>query len=170
MAEEIVNRVAKSGIISLDLEKFFPEGERVVLDLKEILYQGMILREKDLRDFIKEKDWSKYKDKHVALTCTADAIVPVWAYMLLATNLNPYARTVFYGGKEEMEHELINREIEKIDPAQYKDARVVVKGCGNVPASAYVKLTNKLQPVVKVLMFGEPCSTVPVYKKPRKQK
>ena len=171
MAEEIVNRVARSGLITLDLEEYYPEGERVLYDIKDNLWQGIALKEKDFREFVKENDWSVYKGKYVALYCSVDAIVPTWAYMLLATKISPYSKRVVFGNKQELESLLFEEAISKINPEDFQDARVVIKGCSNkeVPTSAYIKLTEMLQPVAKVLMYGEPCSTVPLWKKPRIQ-
>ncbi|MGZ4033256.1 MAG: DUF2480 family protein [Bacteroidia bacterium] len=167
MENEIVNKVSQSGLITIDLEEFYPAGERIVFDIKDLLFQGLILREKDFREFIKNEDWNKYKDKYVALICSADAIVPTWAYMLLATQLEPVAKRVVFGDLETLETILYNEILSKINTDQYKDARIVIKGCGNlpVPKSAYVQITNILRPVAKSIMYGEPCSTVPLYKK-----
>jgi len=165
--ENIVNKVAQSGLVTLDPADFYPEGDRAIYDIKDNLFQGLILREKDFRGFIKTHDWSRYEGKNVGITCTADAIVPVWAYMLLANRLAPYAREVVFGNEEVLETVLFVKSIAKMDPEQYRDQRIVIKGCGDVPVpvSAYVELTKKLTPVVKSMMFGEPCSTVPIYKK-----
>ncbi|HEY2581986.1 MAG TPA: DUF2480 family protein [Mucilaginibacter sp.] len=165
--ETIINKVAQSGLVTLDPASFYPEGERVVYDIADNLFQGLILREKDFREFVKTHDWSQYKDKYVAVTCTADAIVPAWAYMLLANRLAPFAREVVFGNEEVLETVLFEKNIAKMEVEQYRDQRLVLKGCGDipVPVSAYVELTKKLTPVVKSLMFGEPCSTVPIYKK-----
>ena len=167
MENEIVNKVSQSGLITIDLEELYPAGERVLFDIKELLFQGLILREKDFREFIKNEDWNKYKDKYVALTCSADAIVPTWAYMLLATQLEPIAKKVVFGNLESLETILYTEILSKIDINNYKDARVVIKGCGNlpIPKSAYVQITSLLRPLAKSIMYGEPCSTVPLYKK-----
>ena len=164
--ENIINKVAQSGLVTLDPAIFYPPGERVVYDIKDNLYMELILREKDFREFVKEHDWAQYQDKNVAVTCTADAIVPAWAYMLLANKLAPYAKEVVFGNKELLETVLFVKSIAKLDVSQYQGQRLVIKGCGDtpVPVSAYVELTKKLTPVVKSLMFGEPCSTVPIYK------
>lgn len=164
---EIVNKVEQSGIVTVDLEQFYPKGERVLFDIKDLLFQGLILREKDFREYIKNEDWSKYKDKYVALTCSADAIVPTWAYMLLATNLEPFATQIVFGDLEVLETVLYNNILNQLNIDDYKDARVVIKGCGDlpVPKAAYVQLTKLLRPVAKSIMYGEPCSTVPLYKK-----
>jgi hypothetical protein len=170
MEEElIVNRVANSGLVTLDLEEYYHPGERVVYDLKNNLFQELILREKDFRAFLKANDWTFYKDKNVAITCTADAIVPTWAFMLLTLHLRPYAHTVVYGDLEDLEDALFRDALSKIDLNKFQDAKVVVKGCGKlpVPTSAYVEITRLLQPVVQSLMYGEPCSTVPLYKRPK---
>jgi hypothetical protein len=165
--ENIINKVAQSGLVTLDPAAFYPQGERVVYDIKDNLFHGLMLREKDFREFVKEHNWSQYQDKYVAVTCTADAIVPAWAYMLLANRLAPYTRQVVFGDAEVLETVLFVKEIANLDVEQYRDQRIVLKGCGDipVPVSAYVELTKKLTPVVKSLMFGEPCSTVPIYKR-----
>jgi hypothetical protein len=167
--EEIINRVATSGIISLDLEELYHPGERLIYDLKDNLFQGMILREKDFREFLKANDWSVYQGKNVAVICSEDAIVPTWAYMLLAIQLEPFAHKVVFGDLNVLEDKLFSDAIQKIDPEEYRGKRVVIKGCSKfpVPISAYVEITTRLKPVAQSLMFGEPCSTVPLYKKPK---
>ena len=167
--EEIVNRVASSPLISLNLEDYYPQGERVLYDLKDNLFQGMILKEKDFREFVKNHDWSQYEGKYVAITCTADAIVPTWAYMLLASKIEPIAKNVVFGDLKSLEEQLMKGAIDEINPEEFRDTKVVVKGCGDLPIGefAYVELTKKLRPVVSSLMFGEPCSTVPIYKRPK---
>ncbi len=167
--EDIVNKVANSGLVTIDLGELYPPGERVLLDIKDQLFQGLILREKDFREFIKTHDWSQYKDKYVALTCSADAIIPDWAWMLLASALEPFARKIVFGTTEVLETVLFEEVLSKFDIEPYRDARVVIKGCGDkpVPKTAYIELTRKLRPVVKSIMYGEPCSTVPVYKQPK---
>ncbi len=171
MEAEIVNRVAGSGLISLDLEAYYHPGERIVYDLKDNLYMGLILKEKDFRAFLKEHDWRQYVGKNVAITCTEDAIVPTWAYMLLTLQLQPYANTVVFGTLADLDEKLYFDAIARINPEDYRDARVVVKGCSKVPVptAAYVELTRVLQPVVQSLLFGEPCSTVPLYKRPKER-
>jgi hypothetical protein len=167
MSEEIVNKVSQSGLVTIDLESFYPEGKRILFDIKDLLFQGLILREKDFREFVKNEDWSKYKNAYVALSCSADAIVPTWAYMLLAAHLEPYAKRVLFGDLEDLETILYTETLASINMNDYKDARVVIKGCSNlpVPPAAYVELTRLLRPVAKSIMYGEPCSTVPLYKK-----
>lgn len=165
--ENIVNKVAASGLLTLNLETYYHQGERVVYDIKDNLFHGLMLREKDFREFIKEHDWSAYTGKNVAIICSADAIVPTWAYMLLATKLKPFANEVVFGGLETLEAVLFNRALSAIDLEAFRDERVVIKGCADitVPTAAYVEITNLLTPVVKSIMYGEPCSTVPIYKK-----
>lgn len=165
--QNIINKVAQSGLVTLDPAVFYPAGERVVYDITENLFQGLILRERDFREFVKTHNWAQYQNKYVAVTCTADAIVPAWAYMLLANRLAPYASEVVFGDKEVLETVLFIKNIAGMDLEQYRDQRIVIKGCGDVPVpvAAYVELTKKLTPIVKSLMFGEPCSTVPIYKK-----
>lgn len=169
METEIINRVANSGLVTLDLEDYYHPGERVVYDLKDNLFMGMILKEKDFREFLKTHDWSQYAVKNVAVTCTEDAIVPTWAYMLLTLHLQPYANMVVFGSLQNLEEKLYFDAIAQIEIEQYRNARVVVKGCSKVPVptAAYVELTRVLKPVVQTLMFGEPCSTVPLYKRPK---
>ncbi|MFL5730010.1 MAG: DUF2480 family protein [Cytophagaceae bacterium] len=165
--DEIVNRVANSSLISLDLEDYYHKGERVVYDLAINLFQGLILKEKDFRDFVKHHDWTAYDGKNVAIVCTADAILPTWAYMLLISKLEPHANMVVAGDLADLEQALYQQAIAQIDFSKFKDARVVVKGCGKfpVPVFAYAELTRKLMPFAVSIMYGEPCSTVPVYKR-----
>jgi len=167
MSEPIVNKVAESGLITIDLEKFLPDGEVAVFDLKDHLFMGLILKEKDFREALKNMDWNVYQDKNVAITCSADAIIPVWAYMLVASYLEPIAKEVYLGTEEEMIKHLFLKKISSVNMQQFTDQRVVVKGCGDIPIGnyAYAEITKQLRPVVKSIMYGEPCSTVPVYKK-----
>ncbi len=163
---EIINRVAGSGIITLDLGEYYPKAEREAFDLSGQLWQGLVLKEKDFRTFIAENNWERYRNKHVALYCSVDALIPTWAYMLLASALQGIATEVYYGNPEQMESVLWTEVLQKLNPEDFRDARVVVKGCADKPVSpqAFVLISFKLKPVVKSLMFGEPCSTVPVYK------
>ncbi|MFM6970518.1 MAG: DUF2480 family protein [Sediminibacterium sp.] len=167
MAEPIINKVEESGLISLDLEKYYPAAPIHVFDLKDHLFMGLILKEKEFRAALTATDWAQYQNSHVAITCSADAIIPMWAYMLVASALAPYANTVFFGTEAALQEKLLLQNIEAINAEDYTDKRVVVKGCGDIqiPAAAYVSITNKLRPVTKSIMFGEPCSTVPIYKK-----
>jgi hypothetical protein len=167
MSDVFVNKVAASGILTLDLEKWVPAGAFATFDLKEHLFMGLILKEKDFREALKNKDWTEYQDQYVAVTCSVDAIIPVWAYMLVAAYLQPYAKDVYTGTVAEMQKHLFLKALAAIDVVAYTDQRVVVKGCGDVPidAFAYAEITKLLRPVVKSIMYGEPCSTVPVYKK-----
>jgi hypothetical protein len=166
LEKEIVNKVAESGLITINLEDFYPEGERVIFDMKDHLFEELLLKEKDFREFIKTNDWAKYTGKFVAVTCSNDAIVASWAYMLVAASLQPYAKKIAFGNLETMETILFHDTLLKINPEDYRDQRIVIKGCGDkpVPVSAYVELTALLKPYVKNIMYGEPCSTVPVYK------
>jgi len=165
--EEIVNKVAQSGLVELNLEEYYPQGERVLFDIKDHLFQGLILREKDFREFVGSNNWSVYKDKFVALHCSADAIVPTWAYMLLTVSLAPFAKKVVFGDMKTLETVLFQEALLQIKAEQFRDQRVVIKGCSNlpVPESAYVEITRLLAPVAKSIMYGEPCSTVPIFKK-----
>lgn len=166
MSEIIVNRVTQSGIVTLNLEDYYPQQPIVVFDIKEFLFRGLILREKDFREAMKEHDWEAYTGKQVAITCTADAIVPKWAYMVIAHYLQPIAAGFAFGTEETLQTLLFTQSLAKINPEDFRNKRVVVKGCGekDIPASAYVEITRLLKPVVKTLMYGEPCSTVPIYK------
>lgn len=165
--DPIINKVADSGLVTIDLEELHVPGERVLFDIRPWLYEGLILREKDFREQIKELDWSAFSGKHVAVTCTADAIVPVWAYMLIAAALAPYAQRTVFGTLDHLENELFRERLAAMDISAFKDQRIIIKGCSHVPVpvSAYFQLTALLQPIVKSIMYGEPCSTVPVYKR-----
>jgi len=165
--ENIVNKVAQSGLVSFDLADLHHHGERVIYDIKDNLFQGLMLREKDFRAFLKEHDWTQYKGKNIAVICSADAIVPTWAYMLIATNLVPYANFFVFGDLEVLETSLYLLALEKLDVQKYKDQRLVIKGCGDiaVPTSAFMSITAKLSNIAKSVMYGEPCSTVPVFKR-----
>ncbi len=166
--EPFVNKVAESGIITLDLAQYIPADDDIMLfDLKPFLFREMILREKDYRAALQTHDWQQYEGKQVAVYCTVDAIIPVWAYMLAATYLYNVAKDVYFGSAEELKKNIINNNIKAIDLTDYTDKRVVIKGCGDIPIpdAAYVTATYHLRPVVKSIMYGEPCSTVPVYKK-----
>jgi len=167
MEEAIVNKVAQSALVTLDLEKFYPDDELVTFDVKDYLFMELILKEKEYRETLKNLDWSIYKNKNVAITCSADAIIPLWAYMLAVTYLEPFAKDIIFGTTDEVFNILFLRKLQQIDPKEYEDKRVVVKGCGDkeVPAAAFVEVTRILRPVVKSIMFGEPCSTVPIFKK-----
>ena len=163
----MTNKVAESGIITLNLEDYYPKGETVVFDLKEYLFMGLILKEKDFREALKNLNLSLYTGKNIALTCTADAIIPMWAYMLVASYLQPVANEVVFGNEDFLQKTLFLKNLYTIKPSDYTDKRVVIKGCGDLPISesAYVEITNLLRPVAKSIMYGEPCSTVPIYKK-----
>lgn len=167
MNETFVNKVAESGLITIDLETWYPKGEAAIFDMKDHLFMGLILKEKDFREALKKLDWTIFQDKNVAVTCSADAIIPVWAYMLVATYLQPVAKDIFMGDEKELHKSLFLKNINAINTLDYTDKRVVIKGCGETPIADYVymEITKLLRPVVKSIMYGEPCSTVPVYKK-----
>ena len=164
---EIVNRVAQSKLVTFDLEDYYPKGARVVLDIKDWLYEGIILREKEFRTSLENHDWSQYKDSYVAMTCSTDAIVPGWAYMLLTTKLQPYAKKVVQGTLQDLETILYQSVIENLDISSFQDKSVIIKGCSNkpVPPNAYLGLTERLQTVAKSIMYGEACSSVPLFKR-----
>jgi hypothetical protein len=165
--EELRNKVAESGIITLNLENYFPKEEICSFDIKDFLFMEMLLKEKEFRSSLENHDWSQYANKHVAVFCSTDAIIPMWAYMLITTRLSSVALSVFEGSKEELFKKLFIQNIGAIDATEFKDKRVVIKGCGEkeVLPYAYTAITNHLLSAVKSLMYGEPCSTVPVYKK-----
>ncbi|MBK8291814.1 MAG: DUF2480 family protein [Flammeovirgaceae bacterium] len=167
MEKEIVNRVSSSQLITFDLEELYTPGERVLFDLKGLLFQELVLREKDFRDYIKSHDWVQYKNKFVAITCSADAIVPTWAFMLVSVSLQPYAQYIIFGTLKELEQTLFQMELNKVDWNKYNNAKVVIKGCSkvDVPLTAYVEATSHLRSIASSIMFGEPCSTVPIFKK-----
>jgi hypothetical protein len=166
--ETIVNKVAESGIITLDLSSYLPKEESIsVFDLKPFLFREMILREKDYRAALQTFDWEQFTDKQVAITCSVDAIIPVWAYMLAASYLQPVASAIHLGSVDELKKQYLLSSLSAIDPKDYEGKRVVIKGCGEIPVpdTAYVAITSLLRPYVKSLMYGEPCSTVPIYKR-----
>lgn len=165
--DTIVNRVTESALTTIDLEAYYPKGETAVFDMKDHLFMGLILKEKDFRAALQTLNWEQYRDKIAVITCTADAIIPVWAYMLVASNLQPVAKSVFYGEEKDMQAALLLKNIATIRGEDYTDKRVVVKGCGDLPMTeaAYVEITAKLRPYVKSIMYGEPCSTVPIFKR-----
>jgi hypothetical protein len=168
MSEEIINKVAESGLITIDLEKYLPaKNEMMVFDLKDFLFMGMILKEKDFREALKQQEWEQYRNKNVVITCSADAIIPVWAYMLAMTYLQPLARYVITGSEKELNKAVFLKNISAINTTELADKRIVLKGCGetHIDEFAYAEATRILLPVVKSIMYGEPCSTVPVYKK-----
>jgi Protein of unknown function (DUF2480) len=167
MEEIMTNKVAESGIITLNLEDYYPKGDTAVFDLKDYLFMGLILKEKDFREALKNLDLTVYTGKNVALTCTADAIIPMWAYMLAASYLQPVALSVVFGNEDFLQKTLFLKNLYTINTADFADKRVVIKGCGDLPISesAYVEITNLLRPVAKSIMYGEPCSTVPIFKK-----
>ena len=169
MEEVFVNKVAESGIITLDLEDFYPKEATVVFDMKDHLFMGLILKEKDFRETMKVLDLEPYRGKNIALTCSADAVIPVWAYMLVVSYLQPIAKEIIFGDAEFLHKNLFLKNISKIEINNYQDKRVVIKGCGELPITeaAYVAITGLLRPVAKSIMYGEPCSTVPIYKKKR---
>jgi len=166
MSDAIVNKVAESSLVEIDPATFFPKAEIATFDLKDYLFMGLILKEKDFREALKSMDFSIYRNKYVAVTCSADAIIPVWAYMLVASYLQPVAIDVVAGDEQFLHKTIFLRNIYRVDTEMYRDKRVVIKGCGELPIGEfiYLELTRVLRPVAKSIMYGEPCSTVPIYK------
>ena len=164
---EIVNRVAQSSLVTLDLEEYYPEGERILLDISPWLFEGFILKEKEFRNQVIEHDWSAYKDSYVAITCLTDAIIPGWAFMLITSKLQPFAKQIVQGDLTDLETLLFSEIIDQLDISQFKDKPVIIKGCTNkpVPPNAYIWATKKIQTVAKSVMYGEACSSVPLYKR-----
>ncbi|MCA0152498.1 DUF2480 family protein [Winogradskyella vincentii] len=167
MAEEIINRVANSKLKVIDLEDYYPDGKRILFDIKDWLLEGLVLREKEFRAYVSEHDWSQYKDCYVALHCSTDAIVPDWAYMLITIQLNNFAKKVVIGNLNHLESILFASIISNLDISLFQDMPVIIKGCSHkpVPSNALVMLTERLQPVANSIMFGEACSSVPLYKR-----
>lgn len=167
MEKEIVNRVANSKLVTINLEEFYPEGNRVLFDIKDWLFEGFVLREKEFRAYVKEYDWSQYQDSYVALTCSTDAIVPAWAFMLLTVNLEPFAEKTIIGSLNDLESLIYQDIINDLPVDQYKDKPIIIKGCADkpVPVNAYLFLASKLKPVAKSIMYGEACSSVPLFKR-----
>lgn len=166
--DTFINKVADSGIITLNLEDYYPKEEIALFDMKDFLFMGLILKEKDFREALKQLDTKIYQNKIVALTCTADAVIPMWAYMLAASALQPVAKEIIFGTEEETIKSQLLKNINTISKEEYNDKRIVIKGCGELPITeaAYIEITKLLRPVAKSIMYGEPCSTVPVFKKP----
>ncbi|MBL7851754.1 MAG: DUF2480 family protein [Cyclobacteriaceae bacterium] len=167
--QPLINRVTQSGLVTLNLEDHYPRVGIAELDLQQLLVGGLMLREKDLREFVRNHDWSQYRDKVVAVHCSADAIIPTWAYMLVTVSLQPFARKVVFGNRADAVADAFQESLNQIDWNSYRDAKVVVKGCGDlhVPESVFVEVTSRLRAVAASIMYGEPCSTVPLFKRPK---
>lgn len=166
MKDEIINRVANSKLVTLNLEDYYPDGKRILFDIKDWLFEGFVLREKEFRQQALEFDWSQYQDNYVALTCSTDAIIPAWAFMLLSIYLEPYAKKVLIGNLEQLETSIYQDVLNNLDVSSYKDKPIIIKGCSKkpVPQNAYIMLSSKLKPIAKSIMYGEACSSVPLFK------
>ena len=167
MAEDLIpNKVANSGLITISLEDYYPQGRRLHLDIAQWLFEEQILKEKDFRGYIKSHNWEDYRDCYVRVDCSADAIIPQWAYMLISAELSQIAKNYTFGTSEQLESIIYEESLLQADFSEFKDQRVILKGCGdlNIPPHAFMSLTKMLKPIVKSLMYGEACSTVPVYK------
>lgn len=164
--EEIRNKVKESGLIQMDLAHYKPTTELVGIDLADQLWQGLVVKEKDFRAWIKENDWSAYAGKACYIYCSTDAIIPVWAFMLVTASLGNEGVESIVGTKDELQRQLISKKITSIDLSEFQEGRIIIKGCADIPSPAFAmtELVKHLQPVAKSIMFGEPCSTVPVYK------
>lgn len=167
MSEKLVNRVASSQLINIDLEDFYPEGERVLFDIKEWLFAEQILKEKDFRKSVKDLYWETYQNKFVALTCSVDAIIPSWAYLLISVELSPFAKKIIVGNLETLETSIFQEIIDRLPVKNYINKPVIIKGCSNkpIPETAYTQLISKLLPIARSIMYGEACSNVPLFKK-----
>lgn len=166
MKDEIINRVASSKLVTFDLEDFYPDGKRVLFDIKDWLYEGLVLREKNFRELVKKYNWSQHQNEYIALTCSTDAIIPAWAYMLLVVNLEPYVEKAIIGTLEDLETSNYQDIINLIDVEPFRNKPIIIKGCSSkpVPVNAYTMLIKKLKPIAKSLMYGEACSSVPLFK------
>lgn len=166
MSDKIINRVANSKLITVNLEDYYPEGKRVLFDIKDWLFEGFVLREKDFRDYVKQYNWSQLKNTYVALTCSSDAIIPAWAFILVSINLEPFAKKIIIGDLELLETSIYQDVLNNLDVSDFKDKPIIIKGCSKkpVPQNAYIMLANKLQHVAKSIMYGEACSSVPLFK------
>ena len=166
MEDEIINRVANSKLVTVNLEDYYPKGPRVLFDIKDWLFEGLVLREKDFRNQVAEFNWEQYQDSYVALTCSTDAIIPGWAFMLISIQLQPYAKRVIIGDLEALETAIYQDIITNLEVSEFKDMPIIIKGCSKkpVPQNAYIMLANKLKPVAKSMMYGEACSSVPLHK------
>ena len=167
MENEIVNRVTNSQLVVVNLEDYYPKGKRTIVDIKDWLFEELVLREKDFREKVNQHDWSQYQDNFVALTCTSDAIVPAWAFMLLTMELQPYTKKIVVGSLEQLETAIYQEIIQNLDVSEFENKPLIIKGCSNkpVPANAYIMLSEKLKPIAKSIMYGEACSSVPLYKR-----
>jgi len=166
LEDEIINRVANSKLVTINLEDYYPKGKRVLFDIKDWLFEGFVLREKDFREQALNHDWSQYQDCYVALACTTDAIIPAWAFMLLSMHLQPYAKKIVIGDLNTLETSIYQDIIKDLDVSEFHDKPLIIKGCSKkpVPQNAYIMLANKLKPIAKSIMYGEACSSVPLFK------
>lgn len=166
MPDEIINRVANSSLVTINLEDYYPNGKRIVFDIKDWLFEGFVLREKDFREHVKQFDWSQYQDTYVALTCSSDAIIPAWAFILISIHLEPFTKKTIIGNLEQLETSIYQDVLKNLDLSEFNGKPIIIKGCSKkpVPQNAYVMLANKLKPIAKSIMYGEACSSVPLYK------
>ena len=167
MSGEIINRVANSSLVTFNLEDYYPQGKRILFDIKDWLFEGFVLREKDFRDQVKQFNWSQFKDNYVALTCSSDAIIPAWAFILLSIHLEPFSKKTVIGNLELLETSIYQDVLNTLDISEFTNKPIIIKGCSKkpVPQNAYIMLANKLKPIAHSIMYGEACSSVPLYKK-----
>jgi hypothetical protein len=166
LQDDIINRVANSNLVTINLEDYYPQGKRILFDIKDWLFEGFVLREKDFRDHVKQFDWSQFENTFIALTCSSDAIIPAWAFILISIHLEPFAKKIVIGNLELLETSIYQDVLNTLDISEFKNKPVIIKGCSKkpVPQNAYIMLANKLKPVAKSIMYGEACSSVPLYK------
>lgn len=167
MSDDIVNKVANSRLMSIDLEDFYPKGERVLFDIKKWLFAEQILKERDFREYVQNHNWSAYQNKYVALTCSSDAIIPSWAYLLITVSLSPFAKKIIIGNLELLETSIFQEIIDQFPTKIYSGKPIIIKGCSKhpIPQTAYSQLIDRLLPIAKSIMYGEACSNVPLFKR-----
>ncbi|MDI9356385.1 MAG: DUF2480 family protein [Chitinophagaceae bacterium] len=167
MQEKIINKIANSNLTTIPIEDFIEKGERIFFDVKDILYQGIIIREKDIRDFLKKHNWNRYQGTFVAVDCSVDAIIPPWVYMLIASEIESFAKVLVKGNLKDLEKKIYEKKLESIHWEEYKHKKILIKGCNTIYDAdhAFFELTKKLKPFVHSIFYGEACSNVPIYKR-----
>lgn len=164
----IVNKVAQSPLITIDIKDFYPEkSEYEIYDIANYLYERLILKEKNFRQQLKEIDYSFYKNKYLGVYCSEDAIIPQWAYLLVVTHFQPFVKKIFFANEKKLIQNILIDKINALSLENFKDKPIVIKGCSDkeIEIEVYMELTSRLMPVAKSIMYGEPCSTVPLFKR-----